>query len=812
MGTLGQDFLYGLRTLLKNPSFAVIAVLTLALGIGSSAAIFSVIDHVLLEPFPYAHSNRLMMIEIEDADPSGTDSRAGFTTPEFRDYYRHSRVFDAVIGHVSTDILYTTAEGTERFNGHLVTPQTFETLGVPPLLGRAMQPGDYESGAPPVFLMRYKTWASRFNADPKILNQVFVLNGTPRTLVGIMPPRFALGGADIWIPDPMDNSTKTMDRQFPAYWQLIGRLKPGVSIRQAESELTPVAQDVARVYPENYPKHFSVHVISLADAVVGDFRPTLFIVLGAVGVLLLIACGNVAGLLLARATTREKEFAIRAALGASRLRLIRQLLVESLLLATAGAAFGCLLASIALKALIAAIPQDIIPEETVIQMNARVLLFALGVAVLTAVIFGLAPALQISRRDLNDPLRDSGKGVNDNSRRVNLRNALVVLEVALSLTLLTSAGLLMKSFLSLRQVHLGLRPDHVLVVRLPLPEDRYKTAEQVRGFFRPLLLRVKSLPGVIDATETSTLPLYGGITGDVDVSGKTHSEKWSTFIQLCSEGYFSTVGISFLQGRPFSEAEVNGARKLVVVNQKFARQYLGAANPIGQRLHLPSLETFSDPLPDAWFEIVGVVADAKNQGLQQPALPETWIPYTVTGSARRGLLVRTSGEPMMMMNAVRTEIWATDRAVALTMTGTLEGYINSYSYSQPRFGFLLMGIFAGVGLILVAIGVYSVIAYATARRTHEIGIRMALGAQPQNVLGLIVGQGAWMALEGIALGWVTSFALTRLLASMLFEVKPGDPLVFAAVSALLLAVTLLACYIPARRAMRVDPMVALHYE
>jgi putative ABC transport system permease protein len=812
MGTLRQDLSYGLRMLAKNPGFALIAVLTLALGIGSAAAIFSVIDHVLLEPFPYANSNRLMMIEIDDADQSGADSRAGFTTPEFRDYYRHSSVFDAVIGHVSTDVLYTTAEGTERFNGHLVTPRTFETLGVPPLLGRAMQPEDYKPGAEPVFVMRYKTWASRFSADPKILNQVFVLNGTPRTLVGIMPLRFALGGADIWIPDPMDDTTKTADRQFPAYWQLIGRLKPGVSIRQAEAELTPLAQSVSHVYPQNYPKHFNVHVISLADAVVGDFRPTLFIVLGAVGVLLLIACGNVAGLLLARATTREREFAIRAALGASRFRLLRQLLIESLLLATAGAAFGCLLASLALNALIAVIPQDIIPEETVIRMNAPVLLFALGVAVLTAMLFGLAPALQISRRDLNDPLRDSGKGVNDGSRRVNWRNAVVVLEVALSLTLLISAGLLMKSFLSLRQVHLGLRPDHVLVVRLPLPEDRYKTAEQVRGFFRPLLLRLKSLPGVVDAAETSTLPPYGGITGDVDVSGKIHLEKWSTFIQLCSEGYFPTVGISFLQGRPFTAAETDGARKLAVVNEKFARQYGGAGNPIGQRLHLPSLETFSDPVGDAWFEIIGVVADAKNRGLQQPALPEVWIPYTVTGSARRGLLVRTSGEPLMMMNAVRTEIWATDRSVALTMTGTLEGYINSYSYSQPRFGFLLMGIFAGVGLILVTIGVYSVMAYATARRTREIGIRMALGAQPRNILRLIVGQGARMAIGGVALGLIASFALTRLLASMLFEVKPSDPLIFAAVSALLLAVTVLACYIPARRAMRVDPMAALHYE
>lgn len=812
MSGLWQDFSYGLRTLATNPSFALIAVLTLALGIGSSAAIFSVIDHVLLEPFPYVDSNRLMMIEIDDAEQSGADPRAGFTTSEFRDYYQHSAVFDSVIGHVSTDILYTTAQGTERFNGHLITAGTFEMLGVPPLLGRAMRRDDYKPGAPPVFVMRYKTWISRFNADPKILNHVFDLNGMPRTLVGIMPPRFALGGADLWIPDPMDQSTKAMDRQFPAYWQLIGRLKSGLSVRQAEAELTLLAQNVSRAYPADYPKHFTVHVISLTEATVGDFRETLFIVLAAVGVLLLIACGNVASLLLARATTREKEFAIRAALGASRLRLVRQLLIESLLLASAGAVLGCLMASAGLNALIAVIPQDILPEEAVITMNTPVLLFALGVAVLTAFVFGLTPALQISGRDLNDPLRDSGKGVNDGSPRLNLRNAVVALEVALSLTLLVSAGLLMKSFLALRQVHLGLRPDHVLVIRLPLPEDRYKTAEQVQGFFRPLLLGVKSLPGVVNAAETSALPPYGGIPGEVDVSGKTHSEKWPTLFQLCSEGYFPTVGISFLQGRPFSESEVNGARKLAVVNQKFAQQYLGTDNPIGQRFHLPSLETWADPVPAAWFEIVGVVEDAKNQGLQKATLPEVWIPYTVTGGARRGLLVRTSGDPLMMMNAVRTEIWATDRSVALTMTGTLESYINSYSYSQPRFGFLLMGIFAGVGLILVTVGVYSVVAYATARRTHEIGIRMALGAQPQNILRLIVGQGARMAIAGVVLGLLASFALTRLLASLLFEVKPSDPLIFASVSGLLLAVTLLACYIPARRAMRVDPMVALHYQ
>jgi putative ABC transport system permease protein len=812
VGTLWQDFSYAGRMLRKSPSFTAVAILTLALGIGACAAIFSVIDNVLLEPFPYKDSRRLMNIEIHDTDRSEPGGREGFTTPEFLDYAQQNHVFQGVIGDSNEDVLYTTPEGTERFNGHRVTPGTFELLGVPPLLGRGLQPDDYKPGAPPVFVLRYKTWAARFSSDPKLVNQSFILNGTPRTLVGVMPPRFAFGDADVWIPDPLERSSASTRDQFPIYWWLLAHLKPGVTISQAEADLNVVAHRLSKVYPKDYPKHFNVQVVSLADAVVGDFRSTLFIVLAAVGLLLLIGCGNVASLLLARATTREKEFAIRSALGASRWRIVRQLLIESVLLAMGGAVFGCLMAWAGLRALIAVIPPDIIPAEAVIRMNAPVLLFALAVAVMTAVIFGLAPALQISRRDLNEPLRDTGKGVSGGFRHGGVRNAVVALEVALSLTLLVSAGLLMKSFLALRQVHLGLRPDHVLVVRLPLPEDRYKTAEQVTSFFRPLLLRLKSLPGVVDATETSTLPPYGGIPSDVEVPGKVHQEKWSTLFQLCSEGYFPTLRISFLQGRPFTESEVNGARKLAVVNQEFVRKYLGSDGPIGQRFHLLGLETFADPVHDAWFEIVGVVADVKNQGLQQPVIPEVWIPYTVTGAARRGVLVRTAGDPLMMMKAVRSEIWATDRGVALTMTGTMESYINSFSYSQPRFGFLLMGIFAGIGLILVTIGVYSVIAYTTARRTHEIGIRMALGAQPQNILRLIVGQGGRMALIGIVLGLAASFALTRLLASMLFEVKPNDPLVFAAVSLLLFAVTLAACYIPARRAMRVDPVVALRYE
>jgi putative ABC transport system permease protein len=356
----------------------------------------------------------------------------------------------------------------------------------------------------------------------------------------------------------------------------------------------------------------------------------------------------------------------------------------------------------------------------------------------------------------------------------------------------------------------------VLVIRLPLPEDRYKNAEQVNGFFRPLLPRIAALPGVVDVAETSTLPPYGGIPSDVDVPGRVHSEKWSTLFELVSTGYLPTLKIAMLEGRNFNAAEEGAARKVAVVNQTFARKYLGGgpggASAIGQRFHLSTPQNFPDPVKDSWFEVVGVAADAKNSGVENPAGPEVWLPYTITGSGRRGVMIRTAGEPLAMMNAVRGEIWGVDSSVALTMSDSLENYIHSYSYAQPEFGFFLMGIFAAIGLVLVTIGVYSVIAYNTARRTHEIGIRMALGAEPGSIRRLIVVQGGMMALIGVGLGVVASLALTRVLAAMLFEVKPNDPVVFVGVAGLLLVVTLAACLIPAQRAMRVDPMEALRYE
>ena len=814
MGTLGQDLRYALRNLGKTPGFAIVAMITLALGIGASTAIFSVIDNILMEPFPYPDAQRFMSVLIHDTERSEPGGRAAFSGPEFLDYVQQNHVFDRAIANDRVDVLYRSGEGTERFDGNYVTPGTFEFLGMPALLGRVMQPADYEPGAPPVFVLRYKTWVKHFGADPQIVNKTFVLNRTARTLIGIMPPRFGWGDADMWIPAKPSKAVtnSAYAGAFPQFWFLLGHLKPGVSMKEAQSDLTVVAQRLATVYPKDYPKHFSVQIESLTNLVVGRFRTTLFIVLAAVGLLLLIGCGNVANLLLARATTREKEFAIRSALGANRWRLIRQLLVESLILAMGGAAVGTLLAWGGLKFLVALMPQQIIPAEAVIRLNTPVLVFTLCVAVLTALVFGLVPALKAARKDLNEPLRDSGKGVSGGFRHGRLRDAVVVLEVGLSLTLLVAAGLLMRSFVALREVHLGLQPDHIFVARIPLPPERYKTADQIAGFYRPLLQRLEALPGVLEATETSTLPPYGGIPSDIEIPGKTHAEKWNALFQLCSEGYFPVLKIQFVDGRAFTEAEVNGARKLAVVNQTFVKKYLGNENPIGKQVRIARLTEFDDPVKEPMFEIIGLVADAKNHGLQDPIEPELWVPYTVTGSAFRGILVRTAQEPMTMMNAVRHEIWATDANVALTLTGTLEGYISQFSYAGPRFGFLLMTIFGAIGLVLVTIGVYSVLAYTTTRRTQEIGIRMALGAKGSDVLGMVIRMGLRLVGIGVGLGLIASVAIGRVIATQLWGVSAYDPWTLTCVPAVLLITGLLASWLPARRAANVDPLVALRYE
>jgi putative ABC transport system permease protein len=809
---LWRDLTFALRTLRKRPGFALTAILTLALGIGASTAIFSVIENVLIQPFPYPGADRFYGLEIHDPNRGEAQGRVEYPGPEFLDYVEKNHVFDRAIANAGADVLYNLGDGMTRFHGVLCTPGTFEFFGMPVLHGRVMTAADYEPGAPPVFVMRYKTWLAQFGGDPNILNKTFLLNGVSRTLVGIMPPRFAWGDGDVFLPVKPLRSREAVNGEFPPVWYLIGHLKPRLSVHEGEADLTIVASQLAQIYPRSYPAHFTVKLFSFTDMVVGQFRATLYLTLVAVGLLLLIACANIANLLLARATGREREFVLRATLGASRWRLVRQLLVESLILAVYGGALGVALAAIGLRYLVTLVPPETIASETEITLNTPVLLFAVAIAALTPLLFGLVPALRAARKDLEQSLRASGKGTTGAGSNSRLRDMVIVGEVALAFTMLVSAGLLTRNLLALCDVDLGLKPDHVLVTRLPLPANRYQTAAQLTGFYKPLLDRLKNLPGVVEVAETTALPPYGGFSSEIEVAGKTHSEKWSSMFQLCSEGYFAVLRIPLLDGRTFTGAEVNDARHVMVVNKSFATRYLGSESPIGRRIRLADLENFPDRVQDSWFEIIGVVHDAKNQGLQLPAQAEVWLPYTITGSGQRGVLVRTGGDPTMLMNDVRNAVWAVDRNVALTYTGSLENFLNTQSYAGPKFGFVMMGIFAAVGFVLVVVGVYSVVAYSAARRTHEIGIRMALGATRADAVRMILGMGMRVVLIGIAFGLAASLIVSRIVASQLWRVSAYDPLTIISVTAILILTGATACFIPARRATRIEPTLALRHE
>lgn len=806
-----RDIRYGLRGLIARPGFTLIATLTLALGIGSAAAIFSVIQNVLLDPAPYTDVDRIAYVQIRDASRSEPNGRTAFQVPEFLDYQEQSQVFEDVIGGGFEDALLTTKDGTLQFAAGLVTPNTFRFLGVPPQLGRGIVDSDVETGAPAVFVMSHKMWVAQYSMDPAVVGRLFVLNGVPTTCVGVMPPRFTKQGADLWKPMKLDRADPAQQRRYVVFQ---AKLKRGVTLERATAEMDIVARRIAKLYPDNYPPRFTVHVVSWVDGLVRQFRTTLYTLFAAVAVLLLIACTNVANMLLARAAAREKEMAIRTALGAGRWLLVRQLLIESLMLALGGALIGCALAYAGVVGVKALMPQGLFPTEADIRLNIPVLAFSLGVAVFTAILFGLVPALQTVKKNMAEPLKDSGRGVVGGFRRGKLRSALVICEVALSLVLLAGAGLLIRNFVKLQTVDLGLDPNNILVARLPLPREQYKTAASKQQFFEALLPRLHALPGVVAATETSTLPPYGGITTDIDIPGKTHSERWEAIYQLCSDGYFRTLGLKIIRGRVLSPIEVSTARRVAVINQTFVNKYFPGDNPIGRQIVLKGMQKLQDgqAIEDPTFEVIGVIADAKNSGIIDPIRPEAFIPYTITGAFERGILVRTQGDPEALLAAVRHEIWEVDRGVAITLTGTLTGYLRQFSYSEPRFSLVLLSVFACVGLVLVAVGVYSVIAYTVARQTREIGIRMALGAGRRDVLQMVSAMGLRLIAFGAAIGLVASIGATRLIATQLTGVSPHDPPTLAAVVVLMALVGLAACYFPAQKASRVDPLVALRTE
>ena len=806
-----RDVRYGFRGLVRRPGFTLIAMLTLALGIGSAAAIFSVIQNVLLDPAPYTDVDRIAYVQIRDASRSEPGGRTAFQTAEFLDYVEQSQVFEDVIGGSFEDALLTTTDGTLRFSAGLVTPNTFRFLGVPPQLGRGIVDSDIQSGAPPVFVMAHKMWVAQYSMDPGVVGRTFVLNGVPTTCVGVMPRRFTKQGADLWKPMKIDRADPEQQRRYIVFQ---AKLKRGISFERATGEMDLVARRIAKIYPDNYPPRFTVHVVSWVDGLVRQFRTTLYTLFAAVGVLLLIACTNVANMLLARAAAREKEMAIRTSLGAGRWLLVRQLLIESLMLALGGAALGCAFAYAGIQGVKGIMPEGLFPTEADIRLNIPVLAFSLGVAVFTAITFGLVPALQTAKKNMADPLKDSGRGIVGGFRRGKLRSTLVICEVALSLVLLAGAGLLIRNFVKLQTVDLGLDPRNILHARLPLPREQYKSAAAKQRFFEALLPRLHALPGVVAATETSTLPPYGGIGTDIDIPGKTHTERWEAIYQLCSDGYFRTLGLRIVRGRTLSATEVSAARKVAVVNQTLANKYFAAENPIGRQIILKGMQKLPDgnAIENPSFEIIGVIADAKNSGIIDPIRPEAFIPYTVTGAFERGILVRAQGDPEALLAAVRHEIWAVDRGVALTLTGTLTSYLRQFSYAEPRFSLVMLSVFASVGLLLVAIGVYSVIAYTVARQTREIGIRMALGAGRRDVLKMVSAMGLRLIAIGAAIGLLASVAATRLIATQLTGVSPHDPLTLVGVVVLMGMVGFAACYFPAQKASRVDPLVALRTE
>jgi putative ABC transport system permease protein len=812
-----RDFHYALRSLAKDRRFAVIAVVALALGIAATTVMFSVIYNVVFDPFPYRDFQHSVTFEMRDLAGTGDDfTRNHYTIPEFLAIREQDHVFEDIVGNYQLDVLYTDGKGTRRLRGGYVTTNGFDFLGVPPLLGRVFSADDGKPGAPLVFMMNYGLWQTQFGGDSRILGTTFFLNGKPRTLVGIMPPRFNGYDAGVWLPlslRPGGDGTVFHVKDPNVIWAL-ARLKKGVSVQAAAADLDAIVHRLAEASPgELYPQQFKIVARTLLDFVVGDFKKTLYALLAAVFMLLLIACINVGNMLLARGTVREREIAVRASLGASRGRLIRQLLVESFVLAAGACVAGCLFAYFGLKGLMAIIPRGPIPEETVIGLNPVVLLFALAIAALATVICGLAPALRAVRGNLQLSMTGSGKGTAGGFRHGKLRSGLVIAEVALSIVLLTGAGLLMRSFFVLTHADLGFAPAHVLYAEVaPAADDSYEATAEKKAFFEQVVQRVKTLPGVITATESLALPPLGGAGSEITVLGKPNSEHWNSMVDLCSETYFQTLDVRLLRGRLLSESDIDSARHVAVINQAFARTYFGSENPLGQKIKFNVFDQLPDTPRDAYFEVIGMVPDFRNRGPLRPPEPEAFIPHSITGVGNRVILARTAVDPKLLLAGVQREIWAVDSNAAVVQSGSIKDLLAAEAYTRPQFGLITVGAFAGIGLALVLIGIFSVMAYTVALQTHEIGVRMALGAQRGNVLKMVLWKGLRLISAGILIGVLASLGLTRFLEGQLSGVSATDPLTFFAVVILFLAVGLLASLLPARRAAGIDPLVALRYE
>lgn len=810
--TLLQDFRYALRSLVKNRGLSFVAIFALALGIGATTVMFNVVYNVFFDPLPYKNFSRYVVFGIENlANVGGWKGRGFFSLEEVRAFREQNHVFEDTIAHNGYRLLYDNGKYIHHWpRGEEVTTNTFEFLGVPPLLGRTFSEEDSRPAAPPVFIMNYRLWQSEFAGDPKILNSVFILDGKPRTLVGIMPQRFNFFGASFWLP--MSDTD--------AAGSIVGRLKPGMSMQTAGADLDAIAHRLRKENPQGiFPDKFSIVPETLLDSFIGGFRKTLYALLAAVLLLLLIACSNVANLLLLRATVREREIVMRATLGASRLRLIRQLFAESFVLAAVASVAGCGLAYFALKVVVALIPAATLPEEVLIRMNVPILFAALGLTLLTTVLSGLAPVLHIMSGDLQSRLTGSDKNIEGNFRHGRLRSSLVIGEVALSIVLLIGAGLLTRSFFILTHVDLGFNPQNVLYFRLALPRayntDVDVTREKKNVLTRQILERMQSLPGVTAVSESMLEPPLRYDWSDTIIPGKSHAERWETRFEVCSAAYFQMLGLPLLRGRLFSEDDENAQRLVMVVNESFSRQYFPIEDPIGHKVKLEVLDrAFLDAPHDTYFEIVGIVPDYKtldDDGRSWRAFPQTFIPYSVQGFSYRTYMARTLADPKILLKNMQQEIRTIDPSVEIETSGTLTGSLHEF-YRRPQFELFTLGTFAFIGLVLVVVGIFGVMAYTVYRQTHEIGIRIALGAQGTDILSMVFAKSLRIITAGVAIGLLASYESSRFLASEVSGVSISDPSTYGVVAFIVVAVGLLACYLPARRATRVDPMIALRYE
>ena len=802
-----QDLRYGFRSLLRNPGFSAVAILTLALGIGPNSAIFTLVNAVLLKPLPMPEPNRVVMIW-QTLLKSGFDQMP-VSPDDYLDWKQQSRSFENMAAAFAIPEYGLNISGSgepERVLAALASKEFLPVLGITPVVGRNFLPEEDRPGGPAAVLISQGLWQRRFHSDPLAVGQTLTVNGIPRTIVGVVPHQLSdMVAADLWLPTAINpNHSERGNHNYG----IVARLKPGVTVQQARAEMVTIAQRLEQQYPATNTG-WGVRLFPMSEMYSGRIRPVLMVLLGAVGLLLLIACANLASLLLARAAFRQKEIAIRGALGAGRLRIVRQLLTESLVLAFAGGALGLLLAAWSVRLLRGVVP-DMFPTMKQMTVDGQVLAFTVAMCIVTCLLFGLVPALRASRAGLNTTLKEAGGRSESAGGSQRIRGTLLASEVALAVLLSVSAGLLVRSFVRVMKVNPGLRTENILTMNLSLPDVRYPTPQQRLTFYRTLVERLEVLPGVQSAGAVQFLPLRVSILSfrigvtRFQIQGRAplpEDQQPIADYRSATAGYFDTMQIALRQGRLFDQRDNLDSKKVAIVNEAMVRRHFENENPLGQRITTGG----------ALWEIIGVVADAKLYGLDAPVEPAIYSVHTQVPNSDMGLVVRAQGDPAALTAAVRGEILKLDPEQPISNVRTMEQVLSD-SLMLRRVSMLMLSVFAGLALTLATVGIYGLTAYSVSRRTHEIGLRTALGASPLQILFLVVGRGLLISLIGAAIGLAAAFQLTRAVAGMLYGVTSTDPFVFAAVPLLLVAVSLVASYIPARKATHIDPMVALRYE